>query len=39
MGFVVGKVALGKVSSDFDFHCQFSFHQVFQIHLFQGLAQ
>jgi hypothetical protein len=33
MGFVVDKVALGHVFSDyFDFSCQFSFHQLLHTH-------
>jgi hypothetical protein len=33
MGFVVDKVALGRVLSEyFDFPCQFSYHQMLHIH-------
>jgi hypothetical protein len=37
VGFVVGKVALGKVFSEyFGFHCQFLFHQLLHTHLSSG---
>jgi hypothetical protein len=37
MGFMVGKVALGQVSSEyFGFPCQFSFHQMLHTHLSSG---
>jgi hypothetical protein len=37
VGFVVDKVALGNIFSDyFGFPCQFSFHRLFHIHLSSG---
>jgi hypothetical protein len=40
LGFVVDKVALGQVFSEyFGFPCQSSFYQFFHHHNHQGLAQ
>jgi hypothetical protein len=40
MGFVVDKVTLGQVFSEyFGFPCQFSFHQLLHVHHHPGLVQ